>query len=82
MASLSLFHLLFEPECKSRFKLQKRLDKLLAQLQKHCRTQCRALGFDYFYHVPDDTPVDYFQSYYDIHDGYDHILGDDLYSLN
>ena len=78
----NLFHLLFDAECKTRIKLQKRLDKLLRRLEKHCRKQCRTFGFDYFYHVADDSPLDYIQSYFNIHDAHEDALGHEIYPLN
>ena len=37
---------------------------------------------DYFYHVPEDEPNDYFQSYYDVHDESEETLGNTIYSMN
>ena len=78
----NLFHLLFKADCKTRENLQKRLDKLLKRLAKHCSKQCRTFGFDYFYHVVDDSPLDYVQSYFDIHNAHEDALGHEILSLN
>jgi hypothetical protein len=71
----SLFHLRFGADCKTRINLQKRLDKLLKRLEKHCFKQCRTFGFDYFEHVANDSPLDYVQSYFNIHDAHEDALG-------
>ena len=74
----NLNHLLFEQDCSARGRLQTRIDKLFKQLDKLCKKQCSAMGFDYFFH--NEGAPDYFQYY---HDAVDHsenaeLLGDKL----
>ena len=77
----NVFHLLFDADCRSRKKLQARLDKLMGQLKKHCQKQCQALGYDYFYHYPDEEPNDYFQAYYDTHSEHEDSLGHEIFPI-
>ena len=58
----NLNHLLFEKDCSARTRLQTRIDKLFKALDKLCRKQCQAFGFDYFFHT--EGAPDYFQYYY------------------